>query len=118
VRIRTWVLTTVAGLLICATAATPASACPMCKLANETDARLPMAYMYSILFMLGTPATVLTGFGIGFYRLSRQAARMQQSAGERTVAGANDPAVEATHDTERHPDLSQPPLPGTGLVFP
>jgi hypothetical protein len=90
----------------------------MCKLANETDARLPMAYMYSILFMLGTPATVLTGFGIGFYRLSRQAARMQQAAGEPAVAGASNPVVEATRDTERHLDLSQRPLPGTGLIFP
>ena len=117
-RIRTWVLATVAGRLICASAATPASACPMCKLANETDARLPMAYMYSILFMLGTPATVLTGFGIGFYRLSRQAARMQQAAGEQAVAGASDPAVEATCDLERHPDLPEQPLPGRGLVFP
>jgi hypothetical protein len=90
----------------------------MCKLANETDARLPMAYMYSILFMLGTPATVLTGFGIGFYRLSRQAARMQQAAAEQAVASANDPAVETTRDLERHSDLPEQPLPGTGLVFP
>jgi hypothetical protein len=27
--------------------------------------------MYSILFMLGVPATVLAGFGVGFYRLSK-----------------------------------------------
>jgi hypothetical protein len=90
----------------------------MCKLANETDARLPMAYMYSILFMLGTPATVLTGFGIGFYRLSRQAARMQQPAGEPAVAGASDPAVEAARDNRRDSDLPEQPLPSTGLVFP
>lgn len=51
-----------------------ASACPSCKAANETDSRRPRAYMYSILFMLAMPATVFTGFGISFYRLSRRAA--------------------------------------------
>lgn len=50
----------------------PAEACPMCKAANESNDALPRAYMYSILFMLAVPATVLTGFGIGFYRLSKQ----------------------------------------------
>ena len=34
--------------------------------------------MYSILFMLGMPATVFAGFGIAFYRLSRRAALEQQ----------------------------------------
>ncbi len=63
-------------------AATPvtktAQACPMCQIANESgenaairDAR-PRAYMYSILFMLSMPATLLTGYGFGFYRLHRQ----------------------------------------------
>ena len=51
-----------------------ADACPMCREANETDDNLPRAYMYSILFMLAVPASVFTGFGIGFYRLSRQPA--------------------------------------------
>ena len=49
-----------------------AEACPMCKAANEANDALPRAYMYSILFMLAVPASVLTGFGIGFYRLSKQ----------------------------------------------
>lgn len=49
------------------------SACPSCKAANESDQRRPRAYMYSILFMLAMPATVFTGFGISFYRLSRRA---------------------------------------------
>lgn len=55
-----------------------AVACPGCKTANETDELRPRAYMYSILFMLGMPATVFTGFGIAFYRLSRRAALDQQ----------------------------------------
>ena len=72
-------------LTIAAFAAAPAlptaQACPMCKLANESgedencglvqNAR-PRAYMYSILFMLGMPATLTAGFGFGFYRLWRK----------------------------------------------
>jgi hypothetical protein len=34
--------------------------------------------MYSILFMLGMPATVFTGFGIAFYRMSRRSMLEQQ----------------------------------------
>ena len=52
-----------------------ASACPMCQVANENapesavnNAR-PRAYMYSILFMLAMPASLMTGFSVGFYRL-------------------------------------------------
>ena len=29
--------------------------------------------MYSILFMMGMPATIFTGFGISFYRMTRKA---------------------------------------------
>ena len=45
----------------------------MCSQAidSEEDNRIPRAYMFSILFMLAMPATLLTGFGIGFYRLSK-----------------------------------------------
>jgi hypothetical protein len=116
-RTRSWILTTVAGLLICALAATPALACPMCKLANDSDSRLPMAYMYSIIFMMAMPATLLTGFSISFWRLSRQAVRMQLEAAEQAASGAADPAVEATADVAS-PDFSGESLPGTGLVFP
>jgi hypothetical protein len=60
-----------------------AQACPLCKYANEEGAETgsieaaaqnarPRAYMYSILFMLGMPATLLSGFGIAFYRMHRQ----------------------------------------------
>ncbi len=49
-----------------------ADACPMCRDANETDPNLPRAYMYSIIFMISMPALIFTGFGIVFYRLSRQ----------------------------------------------
>ena len=40
----------------------------MCQVANESkDDATPKAYMISILFMLAVPATLFTGFGIGFY---------------------------------------------------
>lgn len=51
---------------------TPVAACPGCKTANETESLRPRAYMLSILFMLGMPATVFTGFGFAFYRMSRR----------------------------------------------
>jgi hypothetical protein len=49
-------------------------ACPMCKAAAEADPKLPTAFMASILFMLGMPFTLLTCFGVGFYRLSKKGA--------------------------------------------
>ena len=55
-----------------------AEACPGCKNANETDSRRPTAYMYSILFMLGMPATIFSCFGIAFYRMSRREMLAQQ----------------------------------------
>jgi hypothetical protein len=61
----------------------PLVACPGCKNANETESLRPRAYMYSILFMLGMPASVFAGFGIAFYRMSRRAAIDQQEAMER-----------------------------------
>lgn len=59
---------------------TAAMACPSCKAANEADTRLPTAYMYSILFMLAMPATVFTGFGISFYRLSQKSRREHEAS--------------------------------------
>jgi hypothetical protein len=81
------------GMLDFAPTMRTADACPMCKLANEEgsgtgdceqaavqNAR-PKAYMYSILFMLSMPATLLGGFSVGFYRLYRkQQALLAQDA--------------------------------------
>jgi hypothetical protein len=58
-----------------------ASACPMCKEANDVDDRRPQAYMYSILFMLAMPATIFTGFGVSFYRLSKKQQAMNNEVG-------------------------------------
>lgn len=65
-----------------------ASACPSCKAANETDARRPRAYMYSILFMLGMPATVFAGFGFSFYRMAKKASAEQLAAIEQSQQSA------------------------------
>jgi hypothetical protein len=59
-----------------------AEACPSCKAANATTDRRPKAYMASILFMLAMPATVFTGFGVAFYRMSRKAAATQLAAND------------------------------------
>ena len=50
----------------------PAQACPMCKIANEQDALLPRAYMYSILFMMGMMFSLGGGVGVGMYFLGRK----------------------------------------------
>ncbi len=56
-----------------------ARACPMCKAAHESGENgevntRPQAYMYSILFMLGMPPTLLGAFGYSFYRMTKAAA--------------------------------------------
>lgn len=66
-----------------------ASACPGCKTANETEERRPKAYMYSILFMLGMPAMVFTGFSVAFYRMSKKAAAAQLAELAAAEAEAN-----------------------------
>ena len=50
----------------------PASACPMCKVATEEDDAKPRAYMYSIIFMLAVPATMVGGMVARLVALSRR----------------------------------------------
>ncbi len=70
------------ALLIGVIGATPAQACPMCKYAtensqmSEAEMARPRAYMYSILFMLAMPMTLVTGYGVAFYRMSRKQQEM------------------------------------------
>ena len=66
-----------------------AAACPGCKAANETDLRRPTAYMYSILFMLGMPATIFSCFGIAFYRMSRRELLTQEAMFEEDISADN-----------------------------
>ncbi len=49
-----------------------ASACPMCKAATEEDDAKPRAYMYSILFMLAVPGTMVGGMAAGLVAVSRR----------------------------------------------
>lgn len=58
-----------------------ASACPMCKAANDQNDARPRAYMVSILFMLAVPACLFSGLGIGLYRLNRSEAERLEAAG-------------------------------------
>jgi hypothetical protein len=58
-----------------------ASACPMCKMALETDDPAPRAYMMSILFMMGMIGGIFAGM-IGFlYWLSRNERAALDAAG-------------------------------------
>ena len=87
---RNWISKLVAAVVISLAMAAPVSACPMCKVAAEQSARQPRAYMFSILFMMGMPMMLTTGFGIAFYRLSRQADRMRQEEAERLAAESDE----------------------------
>ena len=71
-----------------------AAACPNCKAANETDSRLPRAYMYSILFMIGMPATIFTGFGLSFYRMTKNAQRVAEAAAAEAAPTVADEVME------------------------
>lgn len=60
------------GLALFGPVTQPAQACPMCKIANEQDALLPRAYMYSILFMMGMMFSLAGGVAFCVYHLSRK----------------------------------------------
>ena len=69
-------LALLAGSIVAPTTTAPLAACPMCKNANESDQNgepntKPQAYMYSILFMISMPATLLGAFGFAFWRMQR-----------------------------------------------
>jgi hypothetical protein len=68
-------------LTLSAPAASTALACPMCKAANEEDDAKPRAYMYSILFMLTVPATLVSGVTFSLFRMSRHEAEALRDAG-------------------------------------
>lgn len=85
---RRWMLALMMAVVLGGTVGVPssASACPMCKIAHEDSkdpavlAR-PRAYMYSILFMLSMPASLVSGFGIAFYRMARQQRLVNEANG-------------------------------------
>lgn len=58
-----------------------AAACPSCREAlGSKGGNIPQAYMYSILFMLGMPATIVAVFGVNLgrmlYRAENEHARL------------------------------------------
>lgn len=67
-----------AAFAVTGPAVSSADACPMCKAANESQSPTgekntkPQAFMYSILFMLTMPATLLGTFGYTFWRMSNR----------------------------------------------
>jgi uncharacterized membrane protein len=58
-----------------------ALACPMCKMALETDDPQPKAYMVSILFMLGMITSVSFGVGVLTWWINRQDQQALEAAG-------------------------------------
>jgi len=73
---------TTAGVIISVlTQASSLWACPMCKMALESDDPQPRAYMYSILFMLGMIFTAFFAVaGLMFY-VSRHEQKALTEAG-------------------------------------
>lgn len=65
-------------VLLLGSSAAVATACPLCKFGNEAKQSedepvnmRPRAYMYSILFMLAMPASMVTALGVGIYKLNK-----------------------------------------------
>lgn len=76
-RIRLLVCTLALGL----SAQSAAWACPLCKVAVENDDKQPMAYMVSILFMLGMIMSLFFGVGVLAWWINRNERRALQAAG-------------------------------------
>jgi hypothetical protein len=91
------------GTLVLAQASN-AWACPMCKLALETDAAEPKAYMVSILFMLGMISSLFLSVGILLWWVSRQEKMALNAAGYQHLfdnAGSQPYLVKATVKADR-----------------
>jgi hypothetical protein len=67
--------------MLLAASAKSAWACPMCKLALETDDPQPRAYMISILFMMGMIFTMFGLVGGLVWWLTRHERRSLEDAG-------------------------------------
>lgn len=74
------VLLTIVGLALLSNTAW---ACPMCKLALETDDPQPRAYMVSILFMMGMIFVLFGLVAAGVWWMSRREQRSLEEAGYR-----------------------------------
>jgi hypothetical protein len=88
----------VAAAVLCL--ANAAWACPTCKAGlgahDPAHGDLVTAYMWSILFMMSMPFTLLASFGGYMYWLVRKARRMAQTpAGDAPATASVDEAVHA-----------------------
>ncbi|MGQ0634664.1 MAG: hypothetical protein ACT4QC_08640 [Planctomycetaceae bacterium] len=79
---RHWLWRMLSTVALVALLATVAQACPMCNQSIAEENHLPRAFMYSILFMLGMPATLFGGFGLTLYLKYRQYDAQQAAAVE------------------------------------
>jgi hypothetical protein len=74
------ILFAVVGLVFADPQPQQASACPMCKVANDEDDARPKAYMYSIIFMLSVPAVMVAGITGMLFSLNRKEQKILEEA--------------------------------------
>lgn len=86
------------GVAFFGPAVQPAQACPMCKIANEQDSLLPRAYMYSILFMMGTMFSLGGGVAFCVYYLSRKENAALEAMGQFGGASADPGSLDLLSD--------------------
>jgi hypothetical protein len=75
-----FIMFTVLGLVFADPQPQQASACPMCKVANEEDDARPKAYMYSIIFMLSVPAVMVAGITGVLFSMHRKEQKVLEEA--------------------------------------
>ncbi len=70
-----------------------AVACPNCKEGmNSKDphkTNIAKGYYYSVLWMLGAPTTILTGWGLAIYRAVNKAKRENAANGDQPLPDAS-----------------------------
>lgn len=76
-------------VLLLGSSAAVATACPLCKFGNEAKQSAdepvnmrPRAYMYSILFMLAMPASMVTALSVGIYKLNKHESKSELNDAE------------------------------------
>jgi hypothetical protein len=96
-RVTTWLTVGCLVAVLLVLAAPAADACPMCKNAlGSGGGDIVNAYMWSILFMLSMPFTLLGGFSLYMWREVRKA---RQQAEARNAASV--PPIASTPVRER-----------------
>lgn len=83
-----------AGIVLLAVLPQAVWACPACAESVAADDNLPKAYMASILFMMGMPAILTSGFGIAFYRLVKKQQAADDAARSAEVSPEQDSAAD------------------------